>query len=63
MLKKNDNFSLNGFFDANWAVNMDERKSIVGYGFTLGIGVISLASKKETFGGSINNRSRIQSNM
>jgi len=39
---------LRGYSDADWASDRDERKSTSGYAFTLGGGVISWCSKKQT---------------
>jgi hypothetical protein len=47
VLEKNDNFMLNGFSNADWVGDMDERKSTTCYAFTLGSGVISWISKKK----------------
>ncbi|XP_059294711.1 secreted RxLR effector protein 161-like [Lycium ferocissimum] len=40
--------TLEGFSDANWITNDDDKKSTSGWIFTLGGGAISWASKKQT---------------
>jgi hypothetical protein len=45
--EKNDNFMLKGFPDVDQAGDMDEKKSTIGYAFTLGSGVFLWASKKQ----------------
>eukprot|EP00253_Pinus_taeda_P011602 PITA_11602 len=42
-----DDFRLVGYTDSDWAGNVDGRKSMSGYVFHLGSGVISWASKKQ----------------
>jgi len=38
---------LAGFADSNWAGNVDDPRSITGYAFSLGSGVITWSSKKQ----------------
>eukprot|EP00253_Pinus_taeda_P020331 PITA_20331 len=38
----------NGFSDSDWAGNLDDRRSITGYTFNIGSGVITWSSKKQT---------------
>ena len=38
---------LAGFSDSDWAGNVDDRRSITGYAFSLGFGVITWSSKKQ----------------
>jgi len=47
VLEKIDNFMLKGFLDADWVGDAYERKSTIGYAFTLGSGVISWKRKKQ----------------
>eukprot|EP00253_Pinus_taeda_P004999 PITA_04999 len=37
-----------GFLDSDWAGNLDDRKSITGYAFNIGSGVIAWSSKKQS---------------
>lgn len=46
--EKNDNFMLKGFANADYASDMEERKSTMGYAFTLGSEVSSWASKMQS---------------
>lgn len=39
--------NLTGYSDADWAADLDERKSTTGYVFTLNGGAISWSSKKQ----------------
>ena len=41
------NVQLEGYFDSNWAGNLDDKKSTFGYAFNIGSGVISWSSKKQ----------------
>jgi len=38
---------LAGFADSDWAGNVDDRRSITGYAFSLGSGVITWSSEKQ----------------
>lgn len=40
--------TLAGFSDSDWAGNLDDRKSITGYAFNIGSGVIAWSSKKQS---------------
>eukprot|EP00253_Pinus_taeda_P032251 PITA_32251 len=40
--------TLEGFSDSDWASNLDDRKSITGYAFSIGSGVIAWSSKKQS---------------
>jgi hypothetical protein len=40
---------LGGFLDADWVREVDGRKSMLGYAFNLGNGIISWVSKKQNF--------------
>ena len=42
------NFRLEGYSDADWGSNPDDRRSISGYAFLIGNGVIAWSSKKQT---------------
>lgn len=46
--KASDNININGFLDANWAINLDDRKSITGYCMYLGKNPVSCYSKRQT---------------
>jgi len=39
---------LAGFSDSDWAGNLDDRRSITGYAFSIGSGVIAWSSKKQS---------------
>ena len=41
LYKKSDNFLLKGFTDADWASNIDDRRSTSGYCFSVGSTVVS----------------------
>ena len=47
--KKNENFELSAYIDANWASNIDERKSNNGGAFFLGKRLVSWTSKKKKY--------------
>ena len=47
IFRKSDNFELVGYSDADWAGDVDSRKSTSGYVFLLGGNIISWASKKQ----------------
>ena len=47
VFRKSDNFELVGYSDADWAGDVDGRKSTSGYVFLLGGNIISWASKKQ----------------
>jgi len=38
---------LTGFSDSDWDGNVDDRRSIIGYAFSIGYGVITWSSKKD----------------
>ena len=40
--------TLAGFSDSDWAGNLDDRRSITGYAFSIGSGVIAWSSKKQS---------------
>eukprot|EP00253_Pinus_taeda_P029516 PITA_29516 len=40
--------TLAGYSDSDWAGNLDDRRSITGYAFSIGSGVISWSSKKQS---------------
>ena len=40
--------TLAGFSDFDWAGNLDDRRSIMGYAFSIGSGVITWSSKKQS---------------
>eukprot|EP00253_Pinus_taeda_P006942 PITA_06942 len=40
--------SVDGFLDSDWAGNLDDRRSIIGYAFNIGSGVIAWSSKKQS---------------
>lgn len=40
--------TLAGFSDSDWAGNLDDRRSITGYAFNIGSGVIAWSSKKQS---------------
>ena len=42
------NVTLAGYSDSDWAGNVDDRRSITGYAFSIGSGVISWSSKKKS---------------
>lgn len=42
------NFILVGFSDSDWACNLDDRRSIIGYAFSIGPGVITWSRKKQS---------------
>ena len=46
--KKVDKMKLIGYCDSDWAGSIDDRESTTGYVFTLGSGVISWSSKKQS---------------
>ena len=37
-----------GYLDSNWVGNLDDRRSITGYTFSIGSGVIAWSSKKRS---------------
>ena len=39
--------TLTGFYDSDWAGDVDSRRSVSGYCFSLGSGVVSWVSKKQ----------------
>ena len=43
-----DDLKLRGYSDADWASDLNKRKSTIGYVYTLGGGAISWGSKKQT---------------
>eukprot|EP00253_Pinus_taeda_P008779 PITA_08779 len=43
-----DRRSITGYSDSDWAGNLDDRRSITGYAFSIGSGVISWCSKKQS---------------
>ena len=46
--KKNDNFELKAYTDADWAGNIDDRKSTSGGAFFLGKRLVTWTSKKQS---------------
>ena len=38
---------LGGYFDSDWAENLDDRKSTSGYAFDIGLGAVSWSNKKQ----------------
>ena len=40
--------TLAGFSDSDWVANLDDRRSIMGYAFSIGSGVIAWSSKKQS---------------
>ena len=49
-IKYNGNYkeSIMGFSDSDWAENKDDRKSVTGYCFTLALGPVTWASRRQT---------------
>lgn len=45
--EKNSKLEAKGYCDSDWAGNVDDMKSTLGYVFNLGLGVISWCSKKQ----------------
>ena len=50
---------LRGFSDADWAGDLDSRRSTSGYTFHIGPALVSWMSKKTSYCSQVNNRSRI----
>ena len=48
VFRKSDNFELVGYSDADWAGDVDSRKSTSGYVFLVGGNIVSWASKKQS---------------
>eukprot|EP00253_Pinus_taeda_P008596 PITA_08596 len=46
--KQVSDVTLVGYSDSDWAGNLDDRRSITGYAFSIGSGVISWCSKKQS---------------
>ena len=47
MYTNNCDVELTGYFDSDWAENLDDIKSTSGYVFNIGTGVVSWSSKKQ----------------
>ena len=45
---KDENFDLKEFFDADWEVSLDDRKSTSGNAFFLGYRLVAWSSKKQS---------------